>query len=65
LIVTDDDFGTVLLQDQNGPSFFVPPRVGVQGVADLGADIRIDGEPRSLHRSLRFADHLSGVEGSP
>jgi ABC-type polysaccharide/polyol phosphate transport system ATPase subunit len=64
VVVTDDDFGTVLMQDENGPSFFVPPRTGVQGVADLGADIMIDGEPRSSHRSLRFADLPSAPDGA-
>jgi hypothetical protein len=64
VVVTDDDFGTVLMQDQNGPSFFVPPRTGVQGVADLGAEITIDGEGRSSHRSLRFADLPSTTEGA-
>jgi len=65
VVVTDDDFGTVLMQDQNGLSFFVPPRTGVQGVADLGADITIDGEPRSSHQSLRFAGAPSTAEGAP
>jgi ABC-type polysaccharide/polyol phosphate transport system ATPase subunit len=54
LVVTDDGFSNVLLHDQGGPSFFVPPRIGVQGVADLGAEIDIDGEHRTHHSSLRF-----------
>jgi ABC-type polysaccharide/polyol phosphate transport system ATPase subunit len=54
IVVTDDDGRTVLLHDQNGPSFYVPPRLGVEGVADLGAAISVDGEARTNHRSLRL-----------
>jgi ABC-type polysaccharide/polyol phosphate transport system ATPase subunit len=54
IAVTDDGGSTVLLHDQGGPSFYVPPRLGVEGVADLGADISVDGEVRTNHRSLRF-----------
>jgi ABC-2 type transport system ATP-binding protein len=54
IVVTDDDGRDVLMHDQNGPSFYVPPRLGVEGVADLGATIAVDGEARTNHRSLRL-----------
>jgi len=60
IVVTDDDGRTVLLHDQNGPSFYVPPRLGVEGVADLGAAISVDGEARTNHRSLRLDGQLDG-----
>jgi ABC-2 type transport system ATP-binding protein len=61
MVVTDQDGADVLLHDQNGPSFYVPPRFGVSGVADLGATIAIDGERRTDHRPLRL-DASSRVE---
>jgi ABC-type polysaccharide/polyol phosphate transport system ATPase subunit len=51
-----DNVGTVMLSDPNGPSFFVPPRLGVTGPADLEAAITIDGEERTNHRWARIAD---------
>ena len=63
MIVTDNDYSNVLLHDQGGPSFFVPPQIGVQGVADLGAEIDIDGEHRTNHASLRF-DGRAAVDGT-
>jgi ABC-2 type transport system ATP-binding protein len=61
MFVTDADAAAVLANDQAGPSFYVPPRLGVAGVADLGATITIDGEERTNHRSLR----LGGPSAAP
>jgi len=54
MVVTADDHEDDLLHDQNGPSFYVPPRLGVVGFADLDASISVDGVPRSNHESLRL-----------
>ena len=54
MVVTADDHEDDLLHDQNGPSFYVPPRLGVVGFADLGTSISVDGVPRSNHASLRL-----------
>jgi ABC-2 type transport system ATP-binding protein len=54
MVVKADDHEDDLLHDQNGPSFYVPPRLGVVGFADLGASITVDGVPRSDHTSLRL-----------
>jgi homopolymeric O-antigen transport system ATP-binding protein len=56
LVVTDGDGRNELLHDRNGPSFYVPPRLGVTGVADLGASITIDDEARNNHRPVRLGD---------
>ena len=56
MVVKADDHEEVLLHDQNGPSFYVPPRRGVVGFADLDASISVDGVPRSDHVSLRLDD---------
>lgn len=49
-MVVDNDGKDYLLQDHNGPSFYVPPKLGVTGVADVDATIYIDGVPRTLHK---------------
>lgn len=54
MVVTADDHPEDLLHDQNGPSFYVPPRLGVVGYADLDASIAVDGVPRTQHQSLRL-----------
>jgi ABC-2 type transport system ATP-binding protein len=64
VIVTDTDASTRLLHDHDGPSFFVVPRPGTVGVADLDATITIDGECRTNHRSLRFESYPAAVEGA-
>jgi ABC-type polysaccharide/polyol phosphate transport system ATPase subunit len=61
VLVTDQNGSEVLLHDQNGPSFYVPPRFGVSGVADLGATISVDGEHRTNHSPLRL-DGSVGVD---
>jgi hypothetical protein len=63
IAVTDDGGRNVLLHDQHGPSFYVPPRLGVEGVADLGAEISVDGQVRTNHRSLRFDRGLTPSPG--
>jgi ABC-type polysaccharide/polyol phosphate transport system ATPase subunit len=52
-LVTERDGVTALGQD-NGPSFYVPPRIGVLGLADLDAKITVDGEVRTDHQPLRI-----------
>ncbi len=68
MIVTDDDAADVLIHDQHAPSFYVPPRLGVGGIADLDATIAIDGVPRTNHRSIRLSerqpDHVEWRAGS-
>ncbi len=53
--ITDAE-SNVLLSDPNGPSFFVPPRLGVTGPADLEARIAMDGDLRTNHTWERI-DH--------
>jgi ABC-type polysaccharide/polyol phosphate transport system ATPase subunit len=55
-VITDNDTAEVLFHDHEGLSFFVSPRLGVMGPADLGAEITIDGERRTDHQPLRFED---------
>jgi ABC-type polysaccharide/polyol phosphate transport system ATPase subunit len=62
LYVTDRTGGDFLAADPNGPAFFVPPRVGVGGIADLAARISVDGVPRSEHTSQRFVSDASALE---
>jgi ABC-2 type transport system ATP-binding protein len=52
--VMDDAGKETLFQDRAGPSFYVPPRLGVTGVADLEASILIDGVSRTAHTPLRL-----------
>jgi ABC-type polysaccharide/polyol phosphate transport system ATPase subunit len=52
--VTDDAGKDILFQDRAGPSFYVPPRLGVSGVADLDASIAVDGVDRTAHTPLRL-----------
>jgi len=49
-----DSMGTVLFTDPQGPSFFVPPLLGVTGTADLEATIRVDGDVRTNHEWSRI-----------
>lgn len=49
-----DHDGAILMSDHECASFYVPPRFGVAGPADLGASIRIDGEGRTDHRWQRL-----------
>jgi hypothetical protein len=51
--ITDSE-GTVLRSDPGGPSFFVPPVLGVTGPADLDASISIDGDVRTDHTWQRI-----------
>jgi ABC-type polysaccharide/polyol phosphate transport system ATPase subunit len=51
--VTNRDASETLLHD-DGPSFFVEPRLGIAGVCDLGAAIAIDDEHRNQIDSIRF-----------
>jgi ABC-type polysaccharide/polyol phosphate transport system ATPase subunit len=55
LVVLDKEGRDVVLVDNDGPDFYLPPRLGVDGVADLGADISIDGHLMSDHRPLLMA----------
>jgi hypothetical protein len=52
--VMDDAGKETLFQDRAGPSFYVPPRLGVTGVADLDASIAVDGVARTAHSPLRL-----------
>jgi hypothetical protein len=62
LYVTDNDSRVMLAADPNGPTFFVPPKLGVGGIADLDAAIEVDGVPRSNHTSLRFESDVSALD---
>jgi hypothetical protein len=57
--ITDAD-STVLLNDPNGPSFFVPPLLGVTGPADLEATIAVDGSLRTNHTWERIERRPTG-----
>lgn len=61
-VAVTDDYGTVLASDPNGPSFYVPPRYGVGGVADLEATITVDGQTRTNHRWARIGDEALSAE---
>jgi hypothetical protein len=52
VVITDREGRDVLLVDSAAPSFYLPPRLGVDGLGDLGADIRIDGQLLSDHAPL-------------
>jgi hypothetical protein len=52
VVVLDKEGRDVLLVDNAGPDFYLPPRLGVDGLADLGAEIQIDGHVMSDHRPL-------------
>jgi ABC-type polysaccharide/polyol phosphate transport system ATPase subunit len=62
LYVAANDSKTMLFGDPNGPSFFVPPQLGVGGIADLRATITVDGLPRTDHPSLRFGSGMSAMD---
>jgi ABC-2 type transport system ATP-binding protein len=64
LVVSNEDTSTPFLHDEYGPSFFLPPRIGVIGYSDLGATIAVDGETRTNHPSLRFENHPASLEGA-
>jgi ABC-2 type transport system ATP-binding protein len=49
-----DCHSNVLVSDPFGPSFFVAPRVGVAGPADLDATITVDDEIRTNHSWTRL-----------
>jgi ABC-type polysaccharide/polyol phosphate transport system ATPase subunit len=52
LLVTDTNGAHPLAFDQDGVPFYVSPRLGVLGPADLGARIRLDGTTLSDHAPL-------------
>jgi ABC-type polysaccharide/polyol phosphate transport system ATPase subunit len=54
-----DSVGTVLATDPRGPSFFVPPLLGVTGPADLEASIVMDGDVRTNHQWQRIQSPAS------
>jgi hypothetical protein len=62
--ITDSE-STVLLSDPNGPSFFVPPLLGVTGPADLEATIAVDGDVRTNHTWERIEDRARELPGRP
>jgi ABC-type polysaccharide/polyol phosphate transport system ATPase subunit len=64
LDVTDSD-STVLLSDPNGPSFFVPPVLGVTAPADLEASIAMDGDVRTNHSWERMEHRAEELPGRP
>ena len=56
LIVTDTSGVHVLANDEGSLLFYVTPRLGVIGPADLGATIRVDGVTLSDHAPLLLDD---------
>jgi ABC-2 type transport system ATP-binding protein len=62
--ITDVDSSTTFDPDERGPMFFVEPRPGVAGVADLGATIRSGDDVISDDRNLRFGNRSAAVETS-
>lgn len=58
LSVTDADGREPLLQDHAGVAIYLAPPLGSGGIADLQADISLDGRPLSDHDALL-------LEGSP
>jgi ABC-type polysaccharide/polyol phosphate transport system ATPase subunit len=60
-----DSEGTVLRTDPSGPSFFVPPLLGVTGPADLDATISVDGDTRTNHTWQRIQDRNEELPGRP
>jgi ABC-type polysaccharide/polyol phosphate transport system ATPase subunit len=63
VVVTDVDGSTKFLDDHNGPLFFVAPRVETFGLADLDANIAINGDCRTNARSLRFESYPRAADG--
>ncbi len=57
MVVKDNSANDVLLQDEDGPSFYVPAKLGVLGVADLEARIVVDGLHRTEHKPLQLDGH--------
>jgi ABC-2 type transport system ATP-binding protein len=62
-IVTNQDASTPLFHDHEGLPFFVAPRLGVVGVADLEAKIVVGGHQRTENRPLRFGNGPAAAEG--
>ncbi len=52
--VTDRDGGEVLGRTREAAMFYVPPKLGVFGVADFEAKLVLDGDDISYSRSLRM-----------
>lgn len=59
LIVTDRDGRRTLGRTDPAPLLYVPPRFGVMGLADLGAEVSLDGVPFT-HRPLTL-EHDAGA----
>jgi hypothetical protein len=45
-----------LLTDTAGTVFYVVPRLGTEGIADLEASIQAEGTDLSIHESLLLGD---------
>ncbi len=61
--ITNDGASRALYQEQDGPTFFVAPQVGVRGPADLDAAIVVNGEVRTNHRPVRFESRPTSADG--
>ncbi len=60
-----DSNATILATDLGGPSFYVPPRFGVAGPADLESAITVDGVSRTEHTWARLVtERAAGVTGA-
>jgi ABC-2 type transport system ATP-binding protein len=56
LVVTDTSGAVALLSDEGGLLFYVAPRLGVIGPADLDASIRVDGVVLTEHEPMLLDD---------
>jgi ABC-type polysaccharide/polyol phosphate transport system ATPase subunit len=66
VVVASTDTAITYAHDLDGPSFFVEPRLGIQGVCDLDARITVDDEDRTDQRSQRFQhEPIRGPEREP
>jgi len=56
LVVTDTSGAVALVSDEGGLLFYVTPRLGVIGPADLDASIRVDGVVLTEHEPMLLDD---------
>lgn len=62
--VTDCE-GRHLMRDLDGPAFYVPPKLGSTGPADLDTTITVDDVVRTHHRWARFGGEELGAPLAP
>lgn len=64
LTVTDRTGRVALLRDPGGALLYVPPPLGTAGLADLGAEIRLDGDLLTDHDDLLLQPGSERIDGA-